>query len=314
MISALIFSKDRAMQLDGMLRSFFRWSSEPNLASLSVLYATSNERFRRQYHNLEGVYQKRVHFIDETDFRTQVLDLIGAHQTARSRWFPGSWIRRKTHTSEGTKAPRVKPPTHILFLVDDTLFVRPFSLRLAAEALDSTDRALGFSFRLGTNTVNSYVLQRSQALPSFEHLPDGVQKYSWLQADGDFAYPLELSSSFYRAETIVRLVAGLEFSDPNTLESQLSVHSGRLRRRFPFLLCWENSVAFSVPVNRVQDVFENRSGDQALFSVSALADLFDAGKRLDVGALEGFVPSSCHQEVSLPFKRQARQAAARSAP
>ena len=203
-------------------------------------------------------------------------------------------------------------PGHILFLVDDTLFVRPFSLRLAAETLETNHDALGFSFRLGTNTVNSYVLRRPQGVPSFEHLPGGVMKYRWLQADADFAYPLELSSSFYRAEMIVRLLRGLKFTDPNILESQMSVKAGRLGRRFPSLLCWENSVAFSAPVNRVQQVYENRSGAESWLSVDSLASLFQDGQRVDLGALEGFVPNACHQEVSLSFKPQASPADAQS--
>jgi hypothetical protein len=314
MISGLVFSKDRAMQLDGMLRSFFRWCAEPDLANLTVLYATSGSRFHDQYRELEREHQGRVHFVEETDFRTQVLGFIGTTAKARRTSSFGSWFSRRSRAPEGKDIAQVGPPSHILFLVDDTLFVRRFSLRVAAQALDNNHDALGFSFRLGTNTVNSYVFRRSQNLPSFEHLPDGVKKYRWPHGDGDFAYPLELSSSFYCRETIVPLVLGLEFSHPNSLESQLSVNAGRLRRRFPFLLCWDSSVAFSAPVNRVQEVFENRSGGEAELSVGSLADMFDSGKRLNFEAFEGFIPNACHQEVSLSFKPHARQADAQSTP
>jgi len=305
MIAGLIFSKDRALQLDGMLRSFYRWCDEPDLVRLTVLYATSGDRFRVQYEALEREYEGRVSFLEEIDFRTQVLDVIGAPATTGSRWLPGLWNCRRIRASKAKNSREAKSPTHILFLVDDTLFVRPFSLRSAAEALETNRGALGFSFRLGANTVNSYAFGRSQAVPSFEILPNGVRKYRWAQADGDFAYPLELSSSFYRSETITGLVRGLRFSDPNTLESQMSLNAGRLRRRFPFLLCWEASVAFSAPVNRVQEVFQNRSGGAVELSVGSLANLFEAGQRLDLEALDGFVPTACHQEVSLALKSAA---------
>jgi hypothetical protein len=312
MISALIFSKDRAMQLDGTLRSFLRWSSETELGSLIVLYTTSDAGLRGQYHDLEIEYQDRVHFVEETDFRMQVLDLLGTARPANRRWSRGSRISRRTPASEEKISPQATPPTHMLFLVDDTLFVRPFSLRLAADALDRNQDALGFSFRLGSNTVNSYVLRRSQGVPPLEHLPNGVRRYRWTDADGDFAYPLELSSSFYRTETLLLLVPHLRFSDPNTLESQLSVNAKQFRRGFPFLLCWDSSVAFSAPVNRVQEVFENRSGGVPELSVSHLARLFEAGQRLDLGVLDGFVPTACHQEVSLSFKPLSGASHARS--
>jgi hypothetical protein len=94
----------------------------------------------------------------------------------------------------------------------------------------------------------------------------------------------------------------------------MSVNTRRLRRRYPFLLCWEASVAFSAPVNRVQQVFDNRSGGEAALSVNSLANLFDDGQRIDLGPLEGFVPNACHQEVSLSFKPQARQTHPRHGP
>jgi hypothetical protein len=297
MVSALIFSKDRAMQLDGML---------------TVLYATSDVRFRGQYQELEREYQGRVGFVEETDFRTQVLDIIGSAAFANRKRFPRRWLSRRARALERNGVPQVTPRTHVLFLVDDTLFVRPFSLQLAGAALDTNQDALGFSFRLGTNTVSSYAFGRAQTLPACERMPREVMKYRWPAADGDFAYPLEISSSFYRTETTVQLLERLEFSDPNTLESQMSVNARRLRRRFPFLLCWEKSVAFSAPVNRVQAVFDNRSGAEAGLSVNSLADLFDDGRRLDLAALEGFVPSACHQEVRLSFKPRSGLADARS--
>ena len=67
------------------------------------------------------------------------------------------------------------------------------------------------------------------------------------------------------------------------------------------MLCSEQSVAFSAPVNRVQEVFENRSGANPELSTGRLADRFDQGLRIDISAMDGFVSSACHQEVALSF-------------
>ena len=96
----------------------------------------------------------------ETEFRPQLIELLNermpsAHDPA------GHAVRRMRRAASQT-------PNHVLFLVDDALFVRPFRLEVAAQALDSNADALGFSLRLGRNTSNCYVLGRAQALPEFE--------------------------------------------------------------------------------------------------------------------------------------------------
>jgi hypothetical protein len=37
------------------------------------------------------------------------------------------------------------------------------------------------------------------------------------------------------------------------------------------------------------------------FTVSDLAERFERRERIDVKALDGFVPNSCHQEVEIGF-------------
>jgi hypothetical protein len=133
-------------------------------------------------------------------------------------------------------------------------------------------------------------------------LADGTLKFEWVGADGDFAYPLELSSSLYPFGLIVGLIDRLAFSDPNTLESKMAAETRRLTRRWPALLCYPVSVAFCTPLNRVQEVYLNRAGDAESFSPERLADLFAQGRRINVRALDGFVPNACHQEVELVFE------------
>lgn len=68
------------------------------------------------------------------------------------------------------------------------------------------------------------------------------------------------------------------------------------------MLCPDSSVAFSAPMNRVQEVYENRAGTKPEWSTESLAGKFDLGLRVDVATLDGFVPSACHQEVELSLE------------
>jgi len=310
MILGLAFSKDRALQLEACLASLAL--HVPDLSSLEtvVVYSASSARFRAQYEELARWYEGRARFVEEEDFRTQVLRLLGSAATTGSK-APWPLALRRFPASAHEKVTAQEATDWILFLVDDTIFVRHFSLDGGRAALQRYPDALGLSLRLGRNTDHCYVLRRQQLLPEFAEAGNGMLRYKWAEADGDFAYPLELSSSLYRLRDIVPLVGGLAFTDPNTLESQMAVKARRFSRSHPYMLCLESSVAFSAPVNRVQRIYENRSGVSPALSTEGLAATFDRGLRIDVASMSGFVPSACHQEVEFSFAPRIRHDATR---
>jgi hypothetical protein len=130
-------------------------------------------------------------------------------------------------------------------------------------------------------------------------LSDRLLRFRWIGADGDFGYPLEVSSSAYRLEDLFPMLATVSFTNPNRLEGQLAKRAKKFRRKAPELLCFHQSVTFCNPVNRVQTVLDNRVGAVQEYSSEGLAEMFDAGYRLNVEYYRDFVPGSCHQEVKL---------------
>ncbi len=287
MIRVVVFSRDRALQLQATLASLRLQAPDAAEASVSVLYRVTTDRHARQYDRLATELAASARFVREEDFRAQLLDLLGAPSGGSK---PGS---RQDDRSQGRD--------HCMFLVDDSLFVHPFGLQDTADALDSNRDALGFSLRLGRNTTICYAENRPQRLPTFQELGGNVLKYRWNRSDGDFGYPLELSSSLYPLERIADLIQTLDFDGPSSLESQMSLRARDFARKQPALLCFSLSAAFSAPLNRVQEVFPNRTGSSQAYSTESLADLFDSGKRIDVGAMNGFVPDACHQEIRPQF-------------
>jgi hypothetical protein len=302
MILGLVFSKDRALQLDACLASFFRHVEDASGVQLIVLHSGSTGRFRRQYDVLARCYEGRARFLPEESFRRQVVELLGSESPPAKAVGQQSILTRWRRKIASKSAVPESLTDLVLFLVDDTMFVAPLTLASVHAGLQQNPDAIGFSLRLGRNTTHCYVLNRPQRLPAFERADDGILKYKWTNADGDFAYPIEISSSIYRLPTIAGLISGLRFSDPNTLESQLALRAGGFSRSLSWMLCAERSVAFSAPVNRVQEVFENRAGANPELSTGRLADRFDQGLRIDVSAMDGFVSSACHQEVALSFE------------
>ena len=71
----LIFSKDRAMQLQAALESFFLHCGGSGNVELAVLYKASSPLHQRQYDKLKKQFNT-VSFIEQTNFRDQMLTFI----------------------------------------------------------------------------------------------------------------------------------------------------------------------------------------------------------------------------------------------
>ncbi len=274
-IQGLIFSKDRPLQLDGTLRSFKRHCRDANGVTVRVLYTTSTSRNRALYRQLMREHPE-IHFVEEFDFRRDTNFLLTLHE-------------------------------FVLFLVDDCLFVGDFSLTDCAAALRSHPDAIGVSLRLGRNTTYCYSMDKPQGVPALKPASESLLAFRWPDADYDFGYPLEVSSSLYRAADVRELLAQTPFRNPNTLEAELANRAGQFCVSHPVLLCPGQSLAFCAPVDLVQQVRGNRAGSQPEMSAYALAEKFAGGVRINVERFDGFIPTGCHQEVELPLTKSAER-------
>ena len=111
-VVGLLFSKDRAMQLDATLRSLCLNCQNVQNIDLKVVWAYSNQRIEQQYQELANTYPN-VEFISQLDFKAQVLASIASYE-------------------------------YVLFLVDDNIFVRNFSINNIIESLSRNQDALDF--------------------------------------------------------------------------------------------------------------------------------------------------------------------------
>ena len=272
-ILPLVFSKDRPLQLDGTLRSFSRHCRDGGAFPPRVLYTASTSRSRSLYRQVMRE-NPEVHFVEEANFRRDLLLLVQRHE-------------------------------FILFVVDDSIFLRDFNLDEFAFALRRHEDAIGVSLRLGRNTNYCYALDKPQELPELLLVADDLHAYRWPGTECDFGYPLEVSSSLYRTADLLPLLREMPFRNPNTLEAGLANRAEWFRDSHPKLLCPSASLAFSAPINLVQQVCDNRAGKRQEFATATLSDRFAAGWRMDVSRFDGFTPTGCHQEVELPLDKTA---------
>ena len=290
-ITGILFSKDRALQLDATLRSFFRHCQDPESVSLKVIYKASSSLQLNQYDQLRSEFPE-VDFVTQGDFRQDVFGMVGI---PLSRW--------------GRRASRTGAANHladrfVLFLVDDNIFVRDFHLSAASSALAKEEAGLGFALQLGRNIDYCYALDIPLTFPAAISVSGDIVKYRWSDAGSGLNYPLEVSSSLYRLGDIARLLAGLKFTNPNTLEARMAAKAGSFEHSHPYLLCYSQSVTFCNPINKVQGTYDNRAGERPDYSADSLARLFEQGYRVNVAGYDGFVPGSCHQESELVLSKR----------
>lgn len=267
----VVFSKDRALQLDAFLRSLKASLTNAEKVTIYVLWAAGSDADALRYRSVERAHPEIV-FVREYWFLEQLLECIRAHQ----------WVG---------------------LFVDDTVFVQSWSLLQILSCLEHEHRAIGFSLRLGRNTRYCFAKDMPQTVPDFHPIIEGCLGFDWTRAELDFAYPLELSSSIYASEWLLELLTpGLAIRNPNDLETHLDSCKNRLIKR-NLLCCFPYSVAFSNAVNTVSQENSNRIGENLETDLADLNECFDNGNRIRVEAFWGMVPNACHQACAYTFER-----------
>ncbi|MEO0272297.1 MAG: glycosyltransferase family A protein [candidate division WOR-3 bacterium] len=259
------------MQLDLVLKTFFKCCYDHNLCDINVLFKTSSNRFFKQYELLRERY-KEVKFIYETNFREQLIE----------------------HLSYSA---------YSLLLVDDVIFTSPFKINDCISGLEIECDAVSVCLLLGQNTNYCYMHDVEQKVPDmYPVISTPLLKYKWTEASHDFGYPLDISGSLYRTYVLLSLIENLSFRNPNTLESALYLNRTRIQD-FPWRLVYPKSICFCNPMNMVQDVFVDNRVSKLAMSPEYLADLFDEGFSIDEEGFLNIVSNGAHMEINYDFRR-----------
>ena len=271
MNKVIMFSKDRAMQCDASLRSFYKYCTDKD-TKIIVLYKTSNKKHAKSYDVLKEEYlDKNIWFMPQGDFKTDILSFI-------------------------------EDSDFITFLVDDNLFIGNFSLSFARSVIEfDENNVLGFSFRMGENIENCYPISVQQLHPNFIRIRD-VLYWNWILSEYDWNYPMDISSSMHKVDFIKSVLMNANIQNPNELEYFLDAYKGYVDHQ-SLMACYKRSVAFCNPINKVNTGNNNRSGDNPELSTEKLLEKFIEGYRINIDQYDGFIPLSPHQEVDVEFTK-----------
>ena len=275
--AGIVFSRDRPLQLDALIRSFFECAVVP--CRLRILYSVSDERYGKAYEEIEALYRNApVEFYREEKvggFRHGLLAIL--EQTYEDSLF---------------------------FLVDDIIFTEQVDVKLLSDLVAS-----GFipTLRLGRNLNWCYTMHRKQPLPALRKLGSrrcqdlqatghDLWAWRWISGQLDWGYPLSLDGNAFSSMEIRRVVGALDFEAPNSLEIALQKYKDSFLGRWG--VCYGKSRLVNLPLNLVQREIANRTVgiDKEIFLKA-----WEAGKRINTAPMRGFQNTSAHQEVDLDF-------------
>jgi len=260
MINIIVFSKDRAFQLDMFLRSFYKYVNNSNNLMIKVLYTYSNNEYKEGYETLiKKIYnQRKIRFKLEKDFKSDLLSMI-------------------------------HDQTYTVFFMDDNIFVRDFSFTSTVDdrrqdLMTSNLEILCLSLRLNNYLDYCYPAQLEiKKKPIF----DQNNCFEWKDLDPDYGYPMSLDGHIFRTDEILPLLKELNYKNPNSLEGQLALNPIDK----PKILCYPNSIIINLAINRVQTNNFNHCGD---IDTSKLNKRFLAGERGDIHRFNNIRNTRCH--------------------
>jgi hypothetical protein len=268
MTTAIVCSKNRACQLDLLLRSINE--NAPALYG-EVHVVWKGEREYAEAYRVCALQHPEADFHVELDLRGQTLYLAERDE-------------------------------HLAFLMDDCVFYRPVEGRDPAEVLREDEDVLCFSPRLGLNTTECYSLRRSQALPVDAVSEDGVLYWDWQTAEADWSYPASLDGHVWRREDLLPLLRLVtDWRSPNTVEAALALDFQYSDLGRPMMAAHARSSLVGLPVNRVGSTHDsNRFGENHLIDVNTLNHGYLGGNRLRLNIDPDFV-NAAHVEFPLRF-------------
>ncbi len=264
MINIIVFSKDRALQLELLARSFNKYVKNFNEYVITVLYTYSNDAFKKGYNKLINMGHANLNFVKEINFKSDLIRLVD----------------RQTN--------------YTVFFVDDLVFKNNFDFYdNQMDMFKNDNEILCRSLRVHPNLTYCYPMQlKINKYPNF--LENNI--FYWSGEQTPYGYPMSIDGHIFRTKELLPLVKELDYSNPNSFEGIMHTNSIDL----PKMICYDKSIIINNPCNIVQTNNPNIHGN---VEVNDLNSKFLAGYIINLDNFDGIENTSCHQEIEIVFEK-----------
>ncbi len=298
MISNIVFTKNRPLQLDGYLRSLYRhFPSE--LIQTHIVYKA--DRFESEYDRLFRKFPDCL-VTRESDFHR---DIMGILDRVESRY--------------------------VLFGVDDTVFFRSVRFEVIEETFSRHhEDVFGFTLRFSPDSLAG----AGDEITELSVAGETIYRVNWKRGRTPHTrYPFELGCTFYRTELVRKILRGSMsdsrlaaklfmpssplmqvlgplglrrstlkrfgyFFSPNTLESWPCRWCREHEDLLPDFTYFQGMCAAAIQVNMVNTSTENKHYGTEEHTVEALNEKYKQGYVLDIEYVAAEKPAepSCGRE------------------
>ena len=278
MITSVVFSKNRACQLDLLLRSIEK--NLPQFENIWVLYEATTPSFFAGYELLISRFPK-IHFIKQINFQTDTFYLLNN-------------IACK----------------YVCFFVDDNVITRKCSI-IGSDILNTCvfkdQNAACFSLRLGTNIkiqdiYNNLPIEYPKDFSYYiiEPYKEQILLWNWttIRTFGDFGYPFSVDGHIYQKKDILPFLT-YEFDTPNAFEGRFDKNKLTQNRMY----CFANSVIVNNPINIVGSS-NNNAGKYYGYTLEELNNKYLHNNIINLEPIMQEKIIACHQEIQIQFKHE----------
>jgi len=220
-LQIIIPSKDRAAQLDLLLRSLKAMFAEWDQQRVTILHRSTTNDYAEGYERIKDCHPE-FEYVAEVKFREDLPKQVGDEP-------------------------------YLQFLMDDDVLVRPYSLE-CEEFVRFRDNPhiAALSLRMAPYMDYCYTENMSISPPPFL----ANRAWLWPGMRGDWGYPHSVDGSVWRTEDVVETIQHGTYTAPNNLEPTL-----RFAMKRPMALCFSEPRLVNIAANTVQDACAaNRHG------------------------------------------------------
>ncbi len=274
-MNVLIFSKDRACQLELLLRSIKENFEEVVNENVYILYKYSNDQFKVGYDKLKEMYD--YNWVLETNFKEDVLNIANSFKCE-----------------------------YCVAFVDDEIVINDFSIDDSITLLNSNKNIHCISLRMHPTINYTYTSNTDSPPPNLDTIGNCIS-WNWKtylnttqKTYADWSYPAAINSHIYSTVFFQNILKEIgDFNAPNSLENGL-FHKRNLFREN--IICFEKPKTICIVNNITQIECENRTGSKDEFSLESLNTKFLDGFRIKSENLYGIECNQVHIEKDYEFE------------
>ena len=255
MIQIIIFSFNRALQLDTLIASIAEKWQAPKY-KIDVIYNTSDKDFQKGYDILVEKYKANPHVVFNKE--AGIKDKYSLKEMLNVRNFIAYNKNKKKFTPKSNfrslciELLKRDKNEFVMFLTDDAMFIKNVNIETSIlDWIKEVPSKRQFSLRMGEGMNNQG-----------DEVRKVNNKLSWEfhknPRNTNWGYPFSVDAHIYHKEPVSKLFSKYIFCNPNTLEGFINAH---VYRKLFFEEGKANTFCslLSYPINMVQTVEENET-------------------------------------------------------